>query len=81
MTQLLLEDVSKNFAEVIANLHPGEVVQVMSAGRVVAHLIGEQTPSWNDAPRKLRQPGSAIGTLDIISDDDEHLRDFSDYMP
>ena len=81
MTQLLLEDISKNFAEVIANLHPGEVVQVMSAGRVVARLIGEQEPSHNGASHKLRQPGSAIGTLEVISDDDDHLRDFADYMP
>ncbi|MCK2097554.1 DUF2281 domain-containing protein [Thauera aromatica] len=28
-----------------------------------------------------REPGSARGKLEIIADDDEHLRDFGDYMP
>lgn len=28
-----------------------------------------------------RRPGSAKGKLTILSDDDEHLMDFQDYMP
>ena len=56
MNRLLLEDVQRNLAEVIANLHPGEVVQIISEDKVVAHLTGEQ-----DIPRRTRQPGSAIG--------------------
>lgn len=31
--------------------------------------------------RKPRQPGNCKGMLTIISDDDEHLKDFADYMP
>ena len=30
--------------------------------------------------RKARVPGSAVGKLVIVSDDDDHLRDFSEYM-
>ncbi len=75
MNRLLLEDVQRNLAEVIANLHPGEVVQIISEDKVVAHLTGEE-----DIPRITRQPGSAIGTLKILADDDEHLEDFRDYM-
>lgn len=29
---------------------------------------------------KVRQPGSAKGILTIVSDDDDHLDDFRDYM-
>ncbi|MEM9271917.1 MAG: DUF2281 domain-containing protein [Cyanobacteria bacterium P01_F01_bin.143] len=29
----------------------------------------------------VRQPGSAIGTLKIVVDDDVHLEDFMEYMP
>ena len=28
-----------------------------------------------------RQPGSARGKLRVLSDDDDHLADFGDYMP
>nr|VFJ57507.1 MAG: hypothetical protein BECKFW1821A_GA0114235_10725 [Candidatus Kentron sp. FW]VFJ62814.1 MAG: hypothetical protein BECKFW1821B_GA0114236_10775 [Candidatus Kentron sp. FW] len=28
-----------------------------------------------------RQPGSAKGILEILSEDDEHLEDFREYMP
>lgn len=31
--------------------------------------------------RQPRQPGSARGKLTIITEDDEHLRDFQEYMP
>jgi hypothetical protein len=33
------------------------------------------------AALKPRQPGSAIGKLIIHADDDEHLKDFQEYMP
>lgn len=36
----------------------------------------------NDAPpQKERQPGSAKGILQVLSEDDSHLEDFKDYMP
>ena len=60
-------------AELIASLQPGEEVQIFSGDRNVAGLIGEIQP-----PRK---PGSAIGTLTILSQDEIHLEDFHDYMP
>ncbi len=31
--------------------------------------------------RKPRQPGSAKGKLVILADDNEHLKDFREYMP
>ena len=30
--------------------------------------------------RKPRRPGSAKGKLVILAEDDEHLKDFKDYM-
>lgn len=55
-------------AELIASLQPGEEVQIFSGDRTVARLISELQP-----PRKPRQPGSAIGTLTILSEDEIHL--------
>ena len=78
MNRLLLQDIQSNFAEVVTNLLPGEVVQIISGDQIIAQIVGERKPLNK---KTTRQPGSAIGTLEIISDDDEHLQDFADYMP
>ena len=31
--------------------------------------------------RQARTPGSAVGKLKVLVEDDEHLKDFEDYMP
>ena len=38
-------------------------------------LVGE-----HPAQRKRPQPGNCKGMLTIIAEDDEHLKDFADYM-
>jgi len=44
-------------------------------------------PTWlssagtGNSPQKGRQPGSAKGILKVLSEDDEHLDDFREYMP
>lgn len=81
MDRLLLKDIQNNFAEIVANLLPGEVVQIVSGDQIVARLTGERKLLHSDTLRPARQPGSAIRTLKIISDDEEHLHDFADYMP
>jgi antitoxin (DNA-binding transcriptional repressor) of toxin-antitoxin stability system len=85
MKRLMLKDIQNDFAGVVANLHPGEVVQIILGDKVVARLIGEseslnQEVFATQPVRRSRQPGSAIGTLTILADDDEHLQDFADYM-
>lgn len=42
----------------------------------VPNLTAEQ-----EIPRRMRKPGSAIGTIKIVADDDEYLEDFREYMP
>lgn len=80
----MLKDIQNNFAEAIANLHPGEVVQIVSGDKVVVRLIGESEILNHESlptkpSRTARQPGSTIGTLTIIDDDDENLQDFKAY--
>lgn len=75
MAHISIEEAQLRLHELIARLQPGEEVQILANDRVVARLIAE-------APaRKPRQPGSAVGTLVVLSDDDAHLEDFGDYMP
>jgi len=81
MNRLLLKDIQNNFAEVVANLRPGEVVQIVSGDQIVARLMGARQTLPSETVPAARQPGSAIETIKIISDDEEHLHDFADYMP
>ncbi len=41
-------------------------------------LLPEQAEATN---KRRRQPGSAKGILHVLSEDDEHLNDFKEYMP
>lgn len=76
MAHITLEEAQLRLPELIAALKPGEELQIFVEDRAIARLIAE-VPST----RKLRQPGSAVGTLVILSEDDAHLEDFSNYMP
>ncbi|MFB2836708.1 type II toxin-antitoxin system Phd/YefM family antitoxin [Floridanema evergladense] len=76
MTRITLTEAQLRLPELIASLKPGEEVEIFSGDLTVARLIGELKPL-----RKPRQPGSAIGTLTIVSEDETHLEDFRDYMP
>jgi antitoxin (DNA-binding transcriptional repressor) of toxin-antitoxin stability system len=76
MNRLTVQDAQTHFSELIANLQPGETVQSVEGEKIVARLGAELEVS-----RKPRQAGSAVGTLTIVADDDEHLQDFEDYIP
>ena len=62
MTRITLAEAQSRLPELIANLQPGEEVQIFSGDRAIARLIAETQPR-----RKPRQPGSAIGTLTILA--------------
>lgn len=64
-------------AELIANAAPGEAINITRDGQIVARLIPETRPAHG---RKPRVAGSAQGQLVILQEDDEHLKDFAEYM-
>jgi antitoxin (DNA-binding transcriptional repressor) of toxin-antitoxin stability system len=76
VTQITLTEAQLHLPELSASLQPGEKVQIFSENRLVATLISELT-----LVRKPRKPGSAVGTLTILSEDQAHLEDFGAYMP
>jgi antitoxin (DNA-binding transcriptional repressor) of toxin-antitoxin stability system len=76
MAHITLEEAQLRLRELIAKLQPGEEMQIFAGNRAVARLIAVVPPI-----RKPRKPGSAVGTLIILSDDNAYLEDFSDYMP
>jgi len=75
MESITIEQAQASLAAVIARLTPGEEVVIVQQDRPVARLMAEPTPRG-----KGRRPGSAIGTLRVVADDDAHLDDFREYM-
>lgn len=76
MISISVEEAQAILSELIANPHPGDEVVITRDELPVARLRCEQP-----AGQEPRQPGSAKGMLAISSDDDEHLKDFAEYMP
>lgn len=76
MTTITIEEAQANLAGLIAELKPGEEVLITQQDRPIARLMVE--PNNARAPRR---PGSAVGKLTIVEDDDTHLDNFKEYMP
>ena len=76
MTSIPIEDAKSRLDEIIAGLHPTEEVEITRDDRPVARLVGVQPPA-----KRQRKLGTGIGKIFIVSEDDEHLKDFEDYMP
>jgi prevent-host-death family protein len=75
MSTVTIEEAQAKLPELIDNLSPGEELVITRNNQPVAKLIGQQRPMY-----KPRRPGSAKGKLIILTEDDEHLEDFKDYM-
>ena len=75
MTTATVEEVQASLPSLLLDLKPGEELLITVHGQPVARLVAESNPLL-----KTRQPGSAIGKLRIIEEDDEHLKDFEEYM-
>jgi antitoxin (DNA-binding transcriptional repressor) of toxin-antitoxin stability system len=75
MQTITLEEAQSHLAAIIDKLMPGEEVVIMRGDRPVARLSG--TPA--DAPHPL--PGRGRGMLTVLSEDDDHLKDYAEYLP
>lgn len=75
MTILSIEQVPSELPKLIGKLAPGDEIVVTDGGKPVAKV----TPMAPDE-RPRRRLGSAKGILTIISEDDDHLQDFAEYM-
>jgi prevent-host-death family protein len=76
MSTVTIEEAQAKLPELIEKLAPGEEVVITHNQQPVAKLVGQK-----QSVRKPRRPGSAKGKLVILSEDDEHLEDFKEYMP
>jgi antitoxin (DNA-binding transcriptional repressor) of toxin-antitoxin stability system len=75
MSTVTIEEAQSKLPELIEHLAAGEELVITRDHRPVARLRAE--PESN---RKPREPGNCKGMLVIMSDDEEHLQDFAEYM-
>ena len=70
-----IEEVQATLPEIISQLGPGEEVVITRDNQPVAELRSLAT--GKPQPRF----GSCKGMLTIVTEDEEHLEDFKEYMP
>ena len=71
-----VEEVQVALPEMLRLVGNGEEIFIVSAGKVVGRLM-PPTP----LPIGVPIAGRGKGQLTIYVDDDEHLKDFEEYMP
>jgi antitoxin (DNA-binding transcriptional repressor) of toxin-antitoxin stability system len=75
---ITLEEAQAHLRELIGKLAPGEELVITDNQRPVARLVGEPPqPKTGLRP----PPGLGKGFITVLSDDDDHLKDFTEYMP
>lgn len=77
MTTVTIEEAQAKLKEIIHRMAPGEELVITENRQPVAKLVSEPSPK----PRLRPPPGLGKGMITIVSDDDEHLKDFAEYMP
>jgi antitoxin (DNA-binding transcriptional repressor) of toxin-antitoxin stability system len=76
MSTVTIEEAQANLTNLIHQLGLGQEMVITENDQPVAKLVGAQ-PSSRSRP----QPGLAKGMITVVADDDEHLKDFAEYMP
>ncbi len=74
---ITLEEAQAHLKELIGRLAPGEEVVITEDNNPVAKLVGQASRNSRLRP----PPGLGKGMITILSDDDDHLKDFAEYMP
>ncbi len=72
---LTLAEAQARLPEVVRNLSPGDEIVITEDNHPVAKVVAVA------ADKRCPVPGRAKGMLEIVVDDDEHLKDFEEYMP
>lgn len=74
MPTMTIEEAQAKLPELIEALAPGEEIVLTRNARPVAKLVGQTA----DQPRPIC--GRGRGKLIVVSEDDEHLQGFEEYM-
>ncbi len=74
MSIVTLQEAQATLPDLIHTLTPGAEVVITENNLPVARIVASPA----DKPRPI--PGRCKGMLTIVAEDDEHLRDFKEYM-
>jgi prevent-host-death family protein len=76
MATVTIQEAQANLPDLIHKLKPGDNLVITENNQPVAKLVSEK-PLLRQRPG----PGLCKGMMTIVADDEEHLKDFEDYMP
>ncbi|HMF17522.1 MAG TPA: type II toxin-antitoxin system Phd/YefM family antitoxin [Gemmataceae bacterium] len=76
MSIVTIQQAQATLPDLIHNLTPGEEVVITENNQPVARLVSEKPPVG-----QRPGPGLCKGMITIVADDEEHLKDFEEYMP
>jgi antitoxin (DNA-binding transcriptional repressor) of toxin-antitoxin stability system len=75
MPTVTVEEAQAHLPDLIDRLQPGEALVITRNQKPIARLLAEDLPR-----RKPRKAGNCKGMLVIVADDEQHLKDFAEYM-
>ena len=75
---ITIDEAQAKLRELIHRLAPGEEVIITENQEPVAKLVSQ---SPKPGPGLRPPPGLGKGFITVVSDDDEHLKDFEEYIP
>jgi prevent-host-death family protein len=78
MATVTIQEAQAKLPDLIHNLSPGDEVVITENNQPVAKLVSELP---KPKPGLRPPPGLGKGFITIVSDDEEHLKDFAEYMP
>ena len=78
MATVTIQEAQAKLPELIHNLTAGEEVVITENNQPVAKLVSELP---KPKPGLRPPPGLGKGMITIVADDEEHLKDFEEYMP
>jgi antitoxin (DNA-binding transcriptional repressor) of toxin-antitoxin stability system len=73
---MAVEDIKLTLPELLDRLSPGDEVILTQNHQPVAKLVSEKPPE-----RRPRVPGQGKGMITIVSDDENHPKDFPESIP
>jgi len=78
MPTVTIQEAQAKLPDLIHKLTAGDELVITENNQPVASLVSKPAKT---TPGLRPPPGLGRGFITIISDDDEHLRDFAEYMP
>ena len=78
MATVTIQEAQATLVDLIHQLPPGDELVITENNQPVAKLVSELP---KPKPGLRPPPGLGKGCITIVSDDDEHLKDFAEYMP